>query len=196
MKEKEIRERIERFLKRTARNVVVPASVGLSLSGCGTHALRSGHADAGRDVVSQSAETNDTVNSPDLGYMVLPYLLVMMPDAATEPEPSESGPSDVESEARSLPEAGPEIPAVMPPYMIAPPPPYMVPAPAPPLPPEPPPPLPPEPPPLPPPPPPLPDAGPEVPMPRPAPPYLILPSISPSAPGGSVPLPLVPKKNG
>jgi hypothetical protein len=190
VKEKEIRERIERFLKRTARNVVVPASVGLSLSGCGTHALTSGHADAGRDVASQRAETNDTANAPDLSYMALPYLIVMMPDAATDPRPSEPGPSDVESEARPLPEAGPEIPAVMPPYMIAPPPPYMVPAPAPPLPPEPPPPLPP------PPPPPLPDAGSEVPIPAPAPPYLILPSLSPSAQGGTAPLPLVPKKNG
>jgi hypothetical protein len=189
VKEKEIRERIERFLKRTARNVVVPASVGLSLAGCDTRALGGGRADAGRDVASQSTETNDTANSPDLSYMALPYLIVMMPDAATDPRPSEPGPSDVESEARPLTEAGPEIPAVMPPYMIAPPPPYMVPAPAPPLPPDPPP----LPPPLP-----LPDAGPGAPLPSPSPPYLLvyLPSISRSAPGGTVPLPLVPKKNG
>jgi hypothetical protein len=36
MNEKEIRERIDRFLRKTARNLVVPASVslGLLLSGC------------------------------------------------------------------------------------------------------------------------------------------------------------------
>jgi hypothetical protein len=190
VKEKEIRERIERFLKRTARNVVVPASVGLSLAGCDTRALSGGRADAGRDVASQRAETNDTANSPDLSYMALPYLIVMMPDAATDPGPSEPEPSDVESEARPMTEAGPEIPAVMPPYMIAPPPPYMVPAPAPPLPPSPPPPLPPAAPPS------LPDAGPEIPMPSPAPPYLLLPSVSPSAKGKTAPMPMDPKKNG
>jgi hypothetical protein len=185
MKEKEIRERIERFLKKTARNMVVPASVGLSLSGCDTHALRGGRADAGGDVASQSADVMDAANSPDLTQMILPYLVVMRSDAAAEP-----GPADAESEAQALPDTRPEIPAPPPPYMVPPPPPYMVPAPAPPLPPDPPPPLPP------PPPPPPPDAGPEVPLPPPAPPYLVLPSVSPSAQGGTAPMPLGSKKNG
>jgi hypothetical protein len=166
MKEKEIRERIERFLKRTARNLVVPASVGLSLSGCDTHALNGGRADAGRDAFNQSADTRDAANSPDLSQMVLPYLIVMRPDATAEP-----GPSDAESEAQPLPEAGPEIPAPPPPYMVAPPPPRDA-GPS------------------------LPDAGPEVPMQSPPPPYLLLPSISPPPQGGTAPMPLGPKKNG
>jgi hypothetical protein len=187
VKEKDIRERIESFLKRTARNVVVPASVGLSLSGCDTHALSGRRADAGFDVASQSADAKDTANSTDLAQMILPYLVVMMPDADAEP-----GPLDAGADARSLPETGPEISAPPPPYLAPPPPPYMVPAPPPPLPPDPPPPLPP------PPPPPLPDAGPEVPLPDPPPPYLVvfLPAISRSAPDGTVPLPIAPKKSG
>jgi hypothetical protein len=185
VKEKEIRERIERFLKKTARNLVVPASVGLSLSGCDTHALRGGRADAGRDVASQGADAADVANAADFPSVYPPYLLVIMPDAASKP-----GPADAESEAQALPDTRAEIPAPPPPYMVPPPPPYMVPAPAPPLPPDPPPPLPPPPPPA------LPDAGSEVPLPSPPPPYLILPSMSPSAQGGTAPMPLGPQKNG
>ena len=38
MREQDIRQRIESFLKRTARELIIPASVGLSLglSGCGS----------------------------------------------------------------------------------------------------------------------------------------------------------------
>jgi hypothetical protein len=185
MKEKEIRERIERFLKRTARNVVVPASVGFSLTGCDSHALGSRRADAGRDAAGQQMEVADAASTDDLPRIAPPYLLFIPPDAGTGPSWA-----DTASEAQALPDAGPDTPAVMPPYMIAPPPPYMVPAPAPPLPPAPPPPLPP------PPPPPAPDAGSEVPMQPPPPAYLYWMAPGPPAPGGTAPLPLAPKKNG
>jgi hypothetical protein len=58
MKEKELRERIEQFLRKTARNVVVPASVGLGLgvSGCDQHALRAKAADAGGDSAAQISD--------------------------------------------------------------------------------------------------------------------------------------------
>lgn len=41
MKEQDVRQRIEGFLKRTARELIIPASVGLSLglSGCGSDAV-------------------------------------------------------------------------------------------------------------------------------------------------------------
>jgi hypothetical protein len=115
MKEKEIRERVEQFLKRTARNVVVPASLGLglSLSGCEGNALRTGAADAGRGVA-------DTATTHDLPGMVLVYL-VMMPDAALDTRPA-----DTESEAGASrpdagPDAGPDIASPPPPYMVPPP---------------------------------------------------------------------------
>ena len=115
MKEKEIRERVEQFLKRTARNVVVPASLGLglSLSGCEGNALRARATDAGRDL-------SDTAITQDLPAMYLVYL-VMMPDAAPDTRPA-----DTESEAgSSRPDAGPDAR----PDMASPPPPYMVPPP-------------------------------------------------------------------
>ena len=39
MREQDVRQRIESFLKRTARELIIPASVGLSLglSGCGSN---------------------------------------------------------------------------------------------------------------------------------------------------------------
>jgi len=120
MKEKEIRERVEQFLKRTARNVVVPASLGLglSLSGCEGNALRAGATDAGRGVA-------DTATTHDLPGMVLVYL-VMMPDAAPDTRPA-----DTESEAGASrpdagPEAGPDIASPPPPYMVPPEPPYLI----------------------------------------------------------------------
>lgn len=121
MKEKEIRERVEQFLKRTARNVVVPASLGLglSLSGCEGNALRAGARDAGSDAGRVLA---DTAITQDLPAMYLVYL-VMMPDAAPDTRPA-----DAESEAGSSrpdagPDAGPDISSPPPPYMVPPPPP-------------------------------------------------------------------------
>jgi hypothetical protein len=100
MKEKEIRERIERFLKRTAQTVVVPTTMGLglSLSGCDGHSLRAGSADGGSDTsaqVSDAATTpSDTALALDLPPIYPPYLMISdMPDSAPEAKP------DVESEA-------------------------------------------------------------------------------------------------
>ena len=66
MKEKEIRERVEQFLKRTARNVVVPASLGLglSLSGCEGNALRAGAADAGEIQIRLGLRLGGLCRSP------------------------------------------------------------------------------------------------------------------------------------
>jgi hypothetical protein len=62
MNEKKIRELVERFLKKTARNVVVPASMtlGISLAGCDSHALHGGVADAGRDGTPPLSDVADT----------------------------------------------------------------------------------------------------------------------------------------
>ena len=83
MKEQDVRQRIESFLKRTAREVVVPASMGLglALSGC-DHAGIHVRADAASDtslsakpdaIVADAtpaldgiASRPDTVNQPDL----------------------------------------------------------------------------------------------------------------------------------
>jgi hypothetical protein len=95
MNEREVRARIEQFLRATARNVVVPASLGLGLtaSGCDSHAIRVGTADAGHDVVAQSSDAaaspvsdvRDATSDPFIGPAP-PYLLPPPPpppDAAS-----------------------------------------------------------------------------------------------------------------
>ena len=66
MKEKDIRDRIARFLQKTARTVVVPASMGLGLSatGCDRHSLHGKATDAGPDLVTQNQDA--ATNPPDL----------------------------------------------------------------------------------------------------------------------------------
>jgi hypothetical protein len=120
MKEKEIRDRVEQFLKRTARNVVVPASLGLglSLSGCEGKALRAGTADAGRSVA-------DTATTHDLPGMVLVYM-VMMPDAAPDTRPADTESEAGESRPDAGPDAGSDIASPPPPYMVPPEPPYLI----------------------------------------------------------------------
>ena len=90
MKEKDIRDRIARFLQKTARTVVVPASMGLGLSatGCDRHSLHGKGADAGPDLVTQNrdAATNppdlaDAATKDDLPLIAVPYLVVMVEDA-------------------------------------------------------------------------------------------------------------------
>jgi hypothetical protein len=106
MNEKEIRERIERFLKKTARNVVVPASVslGLSFSGCDSNALHAGAAEAGRDVATQSPDVADAALGPDLPIIVPPYLVYLPPapdaglEVAPEVAPIDATPIDVGAE--------------------------------------------------------------------------------------------------
>jgi hypothetical protein len=121
MKEKEIRERVEQFLKRTARNVVMPASLGLglSISGCEGNALRArttdaGGADAGRVLT-------DTAITQDLPAMYLVYL-VMMPDAAPDTRPADAETEAGSSRPDAGPDAGPDISSPPPPYMVPPPP--------------------------------------------------------------------------
>jgi hypothetical protein len=128
MKEKEVRERIERFLKRTARNVVVPASLGLgfSLAGCEQHAFQGVAADAGRDLAGQTADavsqTADVsskgpdladAGKEDLPLMAVPYVVAMPEDAA------KAQPMDAESEAGSARlDAKADLMAVVPVYHV------------------------------------------------------------------------------
>ena len=93
MKEKDIRDRIAQFLKKTARTVVVPASMGLGLSaaGCERHALQGKPADGGTDLVAGNSDTQtsqpdlaDAATKGDLPLMSVPYLAVMVEDAAAD----------------------------------------------------------------------------------------------------------------
>jgi hypothetical protein len=93
MKEKDIRDRIAQFLKKTARTVVVPASMGLGLSaaGCERHALQGKPADGGPDLVAENSDTlasapdlADAATKDDLPLMNVPYLAVMVEDAAAD----------------------------------------------------------------------------------------------------------------
>jgi hypothetical protein len=190
MKEKDIRERIEQFLKRTARNVVVPASVGLSLAGCDHHALQGKpEKDAGAQV-GDAPNLSDTPTKNDLPELNPPYLVHLGPDAAADVDvagnadlpqavppyivviPTDGGPdaSAVDSEAEAARDAksSPDFNADIP----SPPPPYIVPAP------------------------PKQDAKVEDAVQPPPVPYLLVMVGVPSDPGGMVPMPLSPKKTG
>ncbi len=122
MNEKDIRDRIGQFLKRTARTVVVPASMGLGLSStaCNGNGLRQA-GDAGLDTASTQADARLT--SPDLAeeavkfdvpLMMVPYVVAMAPDAAADTTP------DADSDA--LPDARADISSPPPPYLAPPPP--------------------------------------------------------------------------
>jgi hypothetical protein len=186
MKEKEIRERIERFLQRTARNVVVPASVGLSLAGCNEHPLVRGPADGGADAIAAVGEA-DTADLPpvappylaimprdappdltwndDLPAVAPPYLLMFAPDAAQDlaPADSESEAGKPADAAAAVKDAGPDLlPDVTSPREVgldlpAPPPPYLA----------------------------------------PPPPAYLIPALATAPAGGTAPMPLgsLPKKN-
>jgi hypothetical protein len=108
MNEKDIRDRIGQFLKKTARTVVVPASVGIGLSSgaCNGDGLKQG-GDAGlnsgtskADAARTGPDQPDAAIKYDVPIMMVPYLVAMPPDAAAE-----------------------DIPAPPPPYGIAMPPP-------------------------------------------------------------------------
>jgi len=131
MKEKEVRTCIEQFLRATARNVVVPASMGLGLAGCGSHALRAGAADAGRDSAVQIAdvaapgpdaapdvgpgapEIRDAAPESDLPLMAIPYIVAPPPSDAPADQPSDS-----ESEAGVEPRDASARPEVLIPPII------------------------------------------------------------------------------
>ena len=130
MKEKEIRDRIARFLQKTARTVVVPASVGIGLSGtaCDRHSLHRGPADAGRDLVVQTpdAATNasdlaDAAIREDLPLVLVPYLVVIVEDAAADVAPDAGEAQGVDADR----DASPPPPDVRP-DLLDPPPPYLV----------------------------------------------------------------------
>jgi hypothetical protein len=82
MKEQDVRQRIESFLKRTAREVVVPASMGLglALSGC-DHTGIQARADAAADT-SQSAATDGIVADATRGR----ESAANSPDVASQPD--------------------------------------------------------------------------------------------------------------
>lgn len=100
MNEKDIRARIEQFLKRTAQTVVVPASVGLGLVGCDSHSLQVPPADAAarNDLASEGkgAVADSAVAVPDrpadlaaeMPQIMPPYLMVWNePDSAVASSP-------------------------------------------------------------------------------------------------------------
>jgi hypothetical protein len=132
MKEKDIRDRIARFLQKTARTVVVPASMGLGLSatGCDRHSLHGKGADAGPDLVTQNrdAATNppdlaDAATKDDLPLIAVPYLVVMVEDAAADVTAGapEAQTLDADRDTFSLPrDVGPDMSFPPPPYLILP----------------------------------------------------------------------------
>ena len=126
MKEKEIRDRIQGFLKRTACAVVVPASMGLGLGAgaCDRTSLHGSPADAATDLsasLSDAAVTSPdaVVASPDLAFaadlpeLLPPYLVVMIPDAQPDVQPIDGA-----SDADARPDAQPDIATPPPPYMV------------------------------------------------------------------------------
>jgi hypothetical protein len=139
MKETDIRDRIAQFLKKTARTVVVPASMGLGLSstGCEGHSLHGRAADAGPDSGAQHADAPGVSDAPDgqtlapdladaatrddLPLIMVPYLLAMVPDAAAEVAP-DVGPAsrlDADDDASTL-DVRADIAYPPPPYLVPP----------------------------------------------------------------------------
>ena len=129
MKEADIRDRIAQFLKRTARTVVVPASLGLGLSstGCEAHSLHGGAADAGQDSAAQNADgptlapdLADAARKNDLPEMLVPYLVMMVPDAGADmaPDAGDAQSLDAESDVKGPSLDGrADIINVLPPYL-------------------------------------------------------------------------------
>jgi hypothetical protein len=143
LKEKEIRDRIQGFLKRTARTVVVPASVGLGLSAgaCDRTALHGRSSDAGSDLAPLSSDaavvspdvagaSPDLALGADLPELLPPYVVVMIQDARPDLQPIDGAPDarpDAQPDLASppppymdppIPDAGRDLPAVVPPYML------------------------------------------------------------------------------
>jgi hypothetical protein len=133
MGEKEVRTCIEQFLRRTARNVVMPASVGLGLaaSGCSSQTRHAGVADGGRDTAAQisdvvgatpdaaadvaprAPEARDLAAESDLPLMAIPYIVALPQDAA-DAEPGRD--SESEAGARRL-DGGAEADVWIPPII-------------------------------------------------------------------------------
>jgi hypothetical protein len=140
MREKDVRDRIARFLQKTARTVVVPASMGIGLAaaGCDRHSLHGRPADAGPDLVAQNpdtatnlpdladaATTADAATKNDLPLMAVPYVVAMVEDAAADvvADALETQSLDADHDVFSLrPDLGSDAL-----YLPPPPPPYLVP---------------------------------------------------------------------
>ena len=108
MKEQDVRQRIESFLKRTAREVVVPASMGLglALSGC-DHTGIQARADAAADT-SQSAATDGIVADATLGRE----------SAANRPDAVNQTDLRLPDDVRLAPDTGQaDLPVLIAPYM-------------------------------------------------------------------------------
>jgi hypothetical protein len=135
MKETDIRDRIAQFLKKTARTVVVPASMGLGLSstGCEGHSLHGRAADAGPDSGAQNADAPgvvdgqtlapdlaDAATRDDLPLIMVPYLLAMAPDAAAEVAPDVGAASSLDAEDDASLDVRADIAYPPPPYLVPP----------------------------------------------------------------------------
>jgi hypothetical protein len=140
MKERDVRQRIESFLKRTAREVVVPASVGigLALSGCDRTGMKIG-GDAAADMSRSARDAGSAADAavvnhpdmasqpdarqPDLPFIAPPYMAVFQPDARVAALPDVG--ADLNAPDASADVAGPEagrdaardMQQVIPPYM-------------------------------------------------------------------------------
>ncbi len=123
MNEKDIRDRIGQFLKRTARTVVVPASMGLGFSstacsGNGLHQAGDAGLDSGTkqaDVMTASPDLAADALKYDVPIMMVPYVVAMLPDAAVDTTPASDADNDV------LPDARTDISFPPPPYLAPPP---------------------------------------------------------------------------
>jgi hypothetical protein len=140
MNEKDIRDRIAQFLKKTARTVIVPASMGIGLSStaCNGNGLRKAN-DAGLDSTMAQADAanpglpEDAIKH-DVPMMMVPYVVAMALDAAAadvwSPEPPYLVPRPPDAATDSAREVGGDadkdtlldLREVLPP----PPPPYLI----------------------------------------------------------------------
>ena len=130
MNEKDIRDRIAQFLKKTARTVVVPASMGLGLSsaGCEGHSLHGKAADAGLDVQKADVSTlapdlGDDAAKNDLPQILVPYVIAMAPDGAADVAPDELEAQSLDADRDTSPvplDVRADIIYPAPPYLLPP----------------------------------------------------------------------------
>lgn len=129
MNEKDIRDRIGQFLKKTARTVVVPASLGLGLTStaCNSNGLARAR-DAGLDSAAAQADASmigpdqaDAAIKYDLPTMLVPYLVAMTPDAAAD-QATDTAAQGADADRDVLPDTRADLSFPPPPYLAPPPP--------------------------------------------------------------------------
>jgi hypothetical protein len=132
MKERDIRDRIAQFLKKTARTVVVPASVGLGVvsPGCDGHSLHGRTGDAGLDLGAEKADGPATLSDPadtaamdDLPLMMVPYVVMMPRDAPADLPPEAPAGQSVDADVDvfdSPRDAQADTYYPVPPYLLSP----------------------------------------------------------------------------